>query len=93
VDVPAIAIDDYVEPGERVNVITMDIQGAERGLTENYEIRMVLEFWPYGLERAGTSAEQLLQHLRRHRFVCRPIGNIETGIGGLRTQPACEPAC
>ncbi len=84
VNVPSAAIDDYVKPGERVDVIKMDIQGAElaalrgaeRVLTENYEIRVVLEFWPYGLERAGTSAEQLLQHLRCHRFVCRPIGNM-----------------
>jgi FkbM family methyltransferase len=27
--VPSIAIDDYVKPGERVDIIKMDIQGAE----------------------------------------------------------------
>lgn len=27
--VPSIAIDDYVKPGERVDIVKMDIQGAE----------------------------------------------------------------
>jgi FkbM family methyltransferase len=79
VDVPAIALDDYLKPGEGVDVIKMDIQGAElsalrgaeRVLTENRNIRMLLEFWPYGLARAGTSARELLQFLERCGFRVR----------------------
>jgi FkbM family methyltransferase len=94
VNVPSIAIDDYMRPGERVDVIKMDIQGAElaalrgaeRVLSENRGVRMMLEFWPYGLARAGSSVQELLGHLRRHDFRFRLIGDatpesVEFGPG------------
>ena len=56
-----IALDDYFKPGQRVDLIKMDIQGyelhalrgASRVLADNPGIKLLLEFWPYGLKQAG----------------------------------------
>src|SRR5438046_6173778 len=66
-----IALDDYFKPGQRVDLIKMDIQGYElhalrgtqRVLRENRDIDLLLEFWPVGLEQAGVSWEGLVEML------------------------------
>jgi FkbM family methyltransferase len=74
--VEAAALDDYFKPGERVDLIKLDIQGYElhalrgatRVLAENAQIKLLVEFWPYGLSHAGASAAALLAFLRDQRF-------------------------
>jgi FkbM family methyltransferase len=76
IQIQSIALDDYFKPEQRVDLIKMDVQGfelkalrgAERVLTENIEIMLLLEFWPYGLHQAGDSAEQLLGFLSEREF-------------------------
>jgi len=71
-----VRLDDYFPPGKRVDLIKMDIQGfelralrgAERVLEENRRLKMVLEFWPYGLRQAGTSGPELVSFLRERDF-------------------------
>lgn len=81
--VRAVRLDDHFGPGSRVDVIKMDIQGAEYGalrgaerlLRDNVDICVVLEFWPYGLLRAGRQPSDLLEFLRGLGFSVRPFGD------------------
>jgi FkbM family methyltransferase len=66
-----MALDDYFKPGERVDLLKLDIQGyelhalqgAKRIVNENREIKLLLEFWPYGLKQAGTNWGELIEML------------------------------
>src|SRR5690242_11125830 len=58
IQVEMLALDDYLKPGERVDLLKFDIQGYElhalkggkRVISENHDIKLLLEFWPYGLK-------------------------------------------
>lgn len=84
-------LDDYLQ-NEKIDFIKMDIQGFEYQallemkniLRNNHDIKLLMEFWPYGLTKAGSSPEKLLAFLRQldfqteliegnHRVQCPPI--------------------
>jgi FkbM family methyltransferase len=77
-----VALDDYFKPGERVDLIKLDIQGyelhalqgAKRVLEENPEIKLLVEFWPYGLKQAGAKWGDLVEMLRRFGMDLMLIG-------------------
>lgn len=63
-------IDALLEPQTKIDLIKIDVQGAEQkamagfaqGLAHNAgHLLLLLEFWPRGLARAGGDAHQLLQ--------------------------------
>ena len=66
-----VALDDYFKPGKRVDLLKLDVQGyelhalqgAKRIVTENREIKLLLEFWPYGLKQAGANWGELIEML------------------------------
>ena len=68
-----VALDDYFKPGQRVDLIKMDIQGyelhalrgAQRVMQENPGINLLLEFWPAGLAEAGVRWERVVEMLQR----------------------------
>jgi FkbM family methyltransferase len=78
ITIRSVRLDDYFPPGTKVDFIKMDIQGYEyhalkgatRVLTENPNIKLLLEFWPYGLRTAGSSGQDLLAFLEDNRFRC-----------------------
>src|SRR6266540_2141067 len=73
IPIKMIALDDYFKPGERVDLIKMDIQGyelqalrgANRVLADNPDIKLLFEFWPYGLKQAGGSSAELIAVLKQ----------------------------
>jgi FkbM family methyltransferase len=96
VPIQMVALDDYFEPGQRVDLIKMDIQGyelhalrgAQRLLQENSEIRLLVEFWPAGLEQAGVSWEGLvgmLQGLNMDLTLVRTSGLVPFDASKVRT--------
>jgi hypothetical protein len=64
-----VALDDYFKAGERVDLLKLDIQGyelhalrgAKRIINENQDIKLLLEFWPYGLKQAGANWNELIE--------------------------------
>jgi len=80
VPIDIIALDDYFKPGQRVDLIKMDIQGyelhalrgANRVLADNPSAKLILEFWPYGLKQAGANWIDLIATLEsKNMTVCQ----------------------
>lgn len=95
IEVPAVALDGYLPAGTHVDFIKIDTQGAEgvifegmRGtLSRETNIRVALEFWPYGLRRAGYSGERLLKGAQALGFKFR---EIDERAGTVRPVSAIE---
>ena len=76
IEVKCTTIDEYFPSGSSIDVIKMDVQGAEaaafhgmeRALKENIKIKIVWELSPAQLLDAGTSASELLAWLEHLDF-------------------------
>ena len=75
--VDATSVDEYLRStGLRIDVVKMDIQGAEaialhgmrETLADNEDILLITEFWPYGLERFGSSPSQFIRDIEGSGF-------------------------
>lgn len=77
IEIECTTLDEYFPNGTKVDVIKMDVQGAEasafrgmkRVLEDNQDIQVIWELSPRQLEDAGSSAEELLQWLSGHDFL------------------------
>jgi FkbM family methyltransferase len=76
ISIQSIALDDYFPKGKCIDFIKMDIQGfeyqaligMERVLRESGQAKIVLEYFPVGLETAGSNGYKLKAFLIDHGF-------------------------
>ncbi|EJJ28059.1 FkbM family methyltransferase [Rhizobium sp. CF142] len=81
IDVPLVALDDYFRPGHRVDFMKIDVQGyelnvllgAKRVLTENHDIKLLMEFWPFGLQKADVNSKDVVLFLQSLGFSLESI--------------------
>ncbi len=75
-EIDSVSIDDFL-PDEKIDFVKIDIQGFEpfavKGMintvTKNSKIKMITEFWPYGLKRSGSSALDYFSLLKSMGFI------------------------
>lgn len=89
IEVEGVSLDDYFENyAEKIDVIKMDIQGAEmvavEGMSEilqkNEAIKLFTEFWPLGLQTSGVEPVNYLNALSDHGFAIYNIDEQEKTI-------------
>jgi len=76
IEIDAISMEDYFDVNVKVDFIKIDIQGFEmeamKGmhtlLKANHHIKMISEFWPYGLRKAGSSVSDYYNFLKNMNF-------------------------
>src|SRR3990170_708877 len=87
--VEAILLDDFFKNIDvKIDVVKMDVQGLEmhvlEGMTDtvnqNANLKIITEFWPIGLQNAGSSSIGFLQKLGDFGFVLYRIGQEITPI-------------
>ena len=100
VQIEMVALDDYFEPGQRVDFIKMDLQGyelhalrgASRVLADNPAAKLLLELWPYGLKQAGTNWVELIYALTRKNMTVSEVtrhGRVPLRLGSISEDPDC----
>lgn len=72
--VQVVRLSDIVQP-DSIDLLKMDCQGSElmilRGAGLRHRkpgLKVLMEFWPYGIEKAGGTAEQLIHEMEDLRF-------------------------
>lgn len=83
IEISATSIDDFMQEKGKVDFIKIDIQGFEmeamkgmkNTLENNRGVKLISEFWPYGLKKAGSSVTDYFQLLRQNGFVCQLLEN------------------
>lgn len=81
IPIEIISLDAFFPPGERIDLIKMDIQGAEamalhgmeRLLVSTPGIILFMEFWPKGLRETGFIPEKVLTDLMSWGFVLKEV--------------------
>jgi FkbM family methyltransferase len=90
IEIDLVRLDDFFgERGSRIDFLKMDVQGSEAGvllgmprlLEQNPQIKIVTEFWPFGLTNFGTDPAEFLRLLappgRKLYHVSEELGRIE----------------
>ena len=100
VQIEMVSLDDYFKPGQRVDLIKMDVQGYElhalrgagRVLADNPAAKLLLELWPYGLKQAGTSWVELIDALTSKNMTVSEVtrrGLVPLRLGSISEDPDC----
>lgn len=85
IEIEATRLDSSFSPEQKIDLIKMDIQGAEglalEGMTQilsrNHKMYLFTEFWPYAIERSGKSPKEFLEQLNQLGFKIATINKNE----------------
>jgi len=99
IEIDAVSIDDYLGDNKKADFIKMDIQGFEmqalkgmhKTLEQNKEIKIISEFWPYGLRTAGSSVIEYYNLLTEKGFSCYIFKKDKLEKLSLKTVTELEP--
>jgi FkbM family methyltransferase len=66
--VPALTLDGFFEAGKQIDFVKIDVQGfeyhvlkgARRVLQDSVNVVVLMEYWPFGLQKAGVDSHALL---------------------------------
>jgi FkbM family methyltransferase len=82
IDVNSISLDDYFRDySGKIDFVKIDAQGAEAAiikgmdgiLRKNKDIKLLVEFWPFGLNYCGSSADLFLKLLSGYGFIFHKV--------------------
>ncbi|MFM7795907.1 MAG: FkbM family methyltransferase [Candidatus Nitrosotenuis sp.] len=89
IEIESIRLDDFFKNYDyNVGFIKMDIQGSEANalvgmktvLEKNRHLKIISEFWPYGINGSGNSPEEFLNMLTDLGFKMNRINHIDKKI-------------
>ena len=94
VEVACVTLDEFLQEGERVDLIKMDVQGAEaaafhgmeRVLQDNQAIKIIWELSPSQLQVAGADAASLLAWLEALGFGFTMIDDVSGDVQGVTAE-------
>jgi FkbM family methyltransferase len=88
IETETMTLDSFFKNRNRVDFIKIDTQGAEglviEGATElkkRNNLKILMEFWPFGLKNLKTSPERLLETLKDFGFKIRVLDDKENYTG------------
>lgn len=99
VKIEAIRLDDYFKDYDgKIDFIKMDIQGAEGGaiqgmlnlLKKNKLVKIISEFWPWGLKRFGIGPDEYLKLLIELGFKLYEVNEQEKKIKSVNIPKLLE---
>ncbi|MBI2270332.1 MAG: FkbM family methyltransferase [Bacteroidetes bacterium] len=83
--IDAVSIDDFVNDVFKVDFIKMDIQGFEltalKGMVKtislNPDLKIIMELWPHGLQKSGTSFDEFFSFFRTLKLKLYALNGID----------------
>lgn len=99
-EVECVRLDDYFAPGERVDFIKMDLQGAEWGAIEgasrlirsNPGLRIISEYWPKGLKISGIDPRDYPRMLMDQGFALFRMSELDKTLEQVHDADALSRA-
>lgn len=90
--------DDLADLDRRIDLVKMDIQGAEplalagfeRILGQRPPRRMLIEFWPHGITGMGHDPRAVVELLRKHGYLVEELGGGELDLDDALTRMTPE---
>ncbi|MBI5578837.1 MAG: FkbM family methyltransferase [Deltaproteobacteria bacterium] len=98
VPVDFVALDDYFSSNRRIDLIKMDIQGAEglalkgmpRILSQSPRPIILMECWPHGLQGAGSKVTDVLFQLSRRGYRLHWLDESRSTLMPVALEPAFD---